>query len=150
MQFQKLSKKRSRQKTSQNATRKKIASDERVCVALRQLQWQNKTSDRQLEAVLDLVKELADLLQNGAKLPDKISSKDREMRKKVINALTRVQQLFRQTQSSPDCNALFFRLVFALFDMMDAFTVINMYGIKKTRAIRVQYVKAQRDTTRRY
>ena len=73
--------------------KKVCASDERVCAALRHLQWKNKTSDRQLEAILDLFKELSELLQNGEQLPDKINSEDREMRKKVMHAYERNNSL---------------------------------------------------------
>ena len=57
----------------------------RVCVALRQLQWKTKASDRQLAATLDLMKEIGDLLRSGAKLPNKINADDPSMRKEVVH-----------------------------------------------------------------
>ena len=52
------------------------------------LQWQNGTSEKQLSATLDLIKEIDDLLRSGAELPHNIKANDRTLRKEVrINSL---------------------------------------------------------------
>ena len=58
--------------------------DNRVCLALRNHQWKTNTSDKQLAATLDLMKEIGDLLRCGAELPANIRSADRPLREKVI------------------------------------------------------------------
>ena len=59
-------------------------SKNRVCLALRNLQWQTNASDKQLSATLDAVKEIADLLHAGEELPENIRASDRTLRQEVL------------------------------------------------------------------
>ena len=54
-----------------------------VCVALRQLQYKNNSSDKQLASTLSVIKEVVDLLRSGAKLPAKINLADPSLKKEV-------------------------------------------------------------------
>ena len=49
------------------------------------MQWKYKTSNNQLSGTLDLLKgHVGDLIRSGAKLPEKISSNDKEFEKEVF------------------------------------------------------------------
>ena len=54
-----------------------------MCAALREHQWKNRLSDKQLTATLQLVHEIGELLKSGVKLPKNISAEDSKTRKKV-------------------------------------------------------------------
>ena len=68
--------------------KQKKASIKTVCAALREHQWKNRLSDKQLTATLQLVHEIGELLTSGVKLPKNISAEDSKTRKKVGNFFT--------------------------------------------------------------
>ena len=70
------------QKTKAEACKQK-KSKNRVCRTLRKLQWQTNTSDKQLAATLDAIREIVDLLRVGAEMPTNIKESDRTLREEV-------------------------------------------------------------------
>ena len=54
-----------------------------MCRTLRKLQWQTNTSDKQLAATLDAIREIVGILRAGAEMPTNIQESDRTLREEV-------------------------------------------------------------------
>ena len=64
-----------------------------MCRALREFQWKNRVSDKQLSATLEIIKEIGDLLRSGsAELPANIRVTDTPLRQKVMTMLCVVDE----------------------------------------------------------
>lgn len=67
----------------------KLQKTASVCRALREFQWKNRVSDKQLSATLEIIKEIGDLLRSGsAELPANIRVADTPLREKVMTMLS--------------------------------------------------------------